>query len=159
MERAATFFGRAGEIIQDFTRWLILFVRRYPLFAVFYLAVYMWCVFGFANQTVTPPPPLPSAQNPVLPTNTAPAPVTAPPPAPVVPIAQAQALRNGNSIIVRWNRPVSSPSLYADSGKLTVDCQPPSQPKTCTAALPQQASQVEASWSEGGQRVKTNFRL
>lgn len=163
MERAASFFGRAGEVAQNFYRWLILFLRKYPLAALVYMAIFLWYIFSFANQSVQPPPPPPSAQYPAPPANTAPVPAaaTAPAPAaiPAIPVAQARALKNGNTITIRWNRPVVSPSLYSDSGMLTANCQPPSQPQTCSAALPQQASQVEASWLEGSDRVKTDFRL
>lgn len=154
MERAATFFGRAGEFTQNFYRWLILFLRRYPLAALAYLAIFLWYVFSFAAQPVAPPPPSPSAQYPT-PAATPVSVVPLPTPTPAVSVAQAKAYQNGNSITIRWNQPVSQQQLIASGSSLTANC----QPQICTATLPQQAYEVQASWRQGSEYFNTKFKV
>lgn len=157
MERATTFFGNLGELFQNAARWIIRFGRRYQIAPAAYLVAFFVCVFNYTNQSsVPPPPPPPSAQSsaPAAYTTTVP---TAPPLTPAVAVAQAQAYRNGNSVIIRWNQPVSNPSLSADGNSLSASC----QPQTCTASLTQQVpvNQVEATWNQGGQYFKKKFHL
>lgn len=157
MERASTFFGNLGETLQNIARWIIRFGRRYQIAPAAYLVAFFVCVFGYTNQSSVPPPPPPppSAQN-QTPAYTTTVP-TAPPLTPAVAIAQAQAYKNGNSVIIRWNQPVSNPYLTADGSSLTASC----QPQTCTAPLTQQVpvNQVEATWNQGGQYFKKKFHL
>lgn len=149
MERAGTFFGRAGEFTTFAIRWIIFFGRKYPLAAAGYLVFFVWFFFHSINQSSLPPaPPLP-------PRSTFPAPSPPPLPSPVISVAQAQAFRNGDSVIIKWSQPVSNPVLYADGNSLQASC----QPQVCTALISTQVNEVQASWQEGGQSFKKKFRF
>lgn len=149
MERAGTFFGRAGEVATSSARWIVLFGRKYPLAAAGYLVFFVWFFFQQINQSSLPPaPPLPQSS-----TLTAPSPL--PLPSPVVSVAQAQAFRNGDSVIVKWSQPVSNPVLYADGNSVQASC----QPQVCTVPVSAQINELQASWQEGGQSFKKKFRF
>lgn len=152
MEQAGTFFGRAGEVATSSARWIVLFGRKYPLAAAGYLVFFVLFFFQQVNQSSLPPaPPLP--QSSTFPTSSAPSPP--PLPSPVVSVAQAQAFRNGDSVIVKWSQPVSNPVLYADGNSVAASC----QPQVCTVPVSAQINELQASWQEGGQSFKKKFRF
>lgn len=149
MEQAGTFFGRAGEFTTFAIRWIISFGRKYPLAAAGYLVFFVWFFFQQINQSSLPPaPPLPQS-------STLPDPSPLALPSPVVSVAQAQAFRNGDSVIVKWSQPVSNPVLYADGNSVAASC----QPQVCTIPVSTQINELQASWQEGGQSFKKKFRF
>lgn len=152
MQRATTFFGNLGEFLTNAARWIIFTGRKYPLAAAAYLVVCVFGFFNYLNQSALPPPPPSLTQNPTPLTPTA-----APPPlsAPVVGVAQAQAYKDGNSVIIRWSQPVSNPSLYVGGFSLQASC----EPQSCTTSISPQTTELRASWQEGGQRFRKNFKF
>lgn len=149
MEQAGTFFGRAGEVATSSARWIVLFGRKYPLAAAGYLVFFVWFFFQQINQSSLPPaPPLPQS-------STFPDPSPLALPSPVVSVAQAQAFRNGDSVIVKWSQPVSNPVLFADGNSVQGSC----QPQVCTVPVSAQINELKASWQEGGQSFTKKFRF
>ena len=156
MESAATFFGKFSELTVFAVRWIIYFGRKYPLAAAGYLVFYAWFFFlqAKSSQSNLSLPPSPQQQRPTSFASSSPIP--APPiPSPVVPLAQTQAFRNGNSAIIKWSQPVSNPMLYTDGNLLQASC----QPQICTVSIPAQVNELQASWQEGGQSFKKKFRF
>ena len=156
MESAATFFGKFSELTVFAVRWIIYFGRKYPLAAAGYLVFYAWFFFlqAKSSQSNLSLPPPPQQQRPTSFASSSPVP--APPvPSPVVPLAQTQAFKNGNSAIIKWSQPVSNPMLYTDGNLLQASC----QPQVCTVSIPAQIKELQASWQEGGQSFKKKFRF
>ena len=155
MERASTFFGIFGQIIQNSVRFIILVGRQYQILPAIYLVVFSVVFVSYANQPVTPPSPTPS------PTDTPSAPNSTPPnsaptfPPSAVEVAIAKAYKNGNSITVRFDKPVLGVRLLVDGDLATSKC----EAQTCTATLSEQALQVQVSWHQGGDSFQTTFRL
>jgi hypothetical protein len=148
MEQASSAFGRIGALAAFAAKWIIWFTRKYPLAGAAYLVFYVWFFFLRADVPVPPPAPLP--QSPAYP----------PPEAPVLPpavqpVAQAQAYRDGNQVIIRWSSAVQEQRLSINGQTLTANC----QPQSCTAPLPPNAEQVQATWKEANQSFNKTFRF
>lgn len=159
IDRAKTFAGGLGETLANSARWVIFFGRKYPIAAAAYLIFYALFFFLQASQPGLPPLPPPVPQSSPF-SNTSPiaaSPLAPPPPPdPVMPLAQASAYRNGNSVVVRWNQPVTAPQLYADGALLSsVTC----EPQMCTAPVSGRVYQLQAAWQQSGQKVKKVFRF
>ena len=159
IDRAKDFAGGLGGTITNFLRWVIHCGRKHSIVAAGYLVLYAWFFFhnASARQPDFPPPLPPVPQTSASPDTSPIAAPLAPSPSPasVVPLAQAQAFRNGNNIVIRWNQSVSSPQLFADGALLTATC----QPQTCTAPVSGKIYQLKAEWQESGQPVEKIFRF
>jgi hypothetical protein len=156
MERGSTFFGIIGLIVQNSLSWIIRFGRKYQIVATAYLVIFFVSIIGYANLPVTPPTP---ATNPPSPSVPDPVPVPNPVPTfslpPAIDIAQVKAYKNGNSLTLRFDKPVADVQLIIDEQALTADC----KPFICTATVEQEAMQLQVSWSQGNESFRTNFRL
>lgn len=161
MERASTFFGVFGSIVQNCVRHLILIGRRYQIVPAIYLVVFFVGIISIGNKPVLPPSsspvpasPSPYSSNPTPYSNPAPAYTPAPPPAIVA--AQVKAFKSGNTVSVRFDKVVSQVQLSFDGGNsFTPTC----EFKTCTATVPEETLQVQVTWNEGVESFSINFRL
>lgn len=140
LERIVSFFSRGA-------RWIILFGRKYPLAACIYLIGCMWVVFFLGNLSASLSPIAPTAS--LSPSRSVTA-VT-----PVAPMAKAMAYRNGERVVIRWDRGVEVPQLMADGSRLTANC----SSTQCMTNVSKNASQLIVTWQESGQLFRKTFRL
>lgn len=180
MERRSTFFGIFGQIIQHTLRRLILFGRQYQIVAASYLIAFCIGVITLANQPVSLPPlPPPTPQtSPVAGSPTAqsstPASSNLPSSTPnsnpepesasystnaqapsAVAVAQIKAYKNGNSLTLRFDKPVVDVQLVVDEIVLKAEC----KGLICTTNIEPEAMQAQVFWSQGGERFRIDFRL
>ena len=159
MERASTFFGIIGVIVQNSIRWIIQFGRKYQIVPAAYLVVVSITLISYANQPATPPtsapstPPVPSTQDPAPAPN--PAPTFSPPPPPAIEVASAKAYKNGSSITIRFDKPVTEVRILVGGTSLAPTC----ELQICTATMPEEVLQVQVSWYQGVEKFRTTFRL
>jgi hypothetical protein len=164
MERTSTFFGIIAVIVQNSLRWIIQFGRKYQIIPAAYLVVFFVSIIGYANQPATPPPPtpapevpstppIPATQNPVSELN--PTPALSPPPPPAIEVASAKAYKNGNSITIRFDKPVTEVRILVGGTLLAPTC----ELQICTATMQEEVLQVQVSWYQGTESFSTNFRL
>lgn len=170
-----TFFGIVGQVVQNTLRLIINFGRLYPLAAASCLVTLTFTVYSYTPRPVEPiAHPAPSSSSSVpepseapvaVPTPASTTPSTAdyysvpvpPIPPPVVDVATPKAYRNGDTITIRWNKPVSRVQITVDGFLLKPDCEG-RVGNICTAILAQ-GSELEVSWWQGTNDFSTKMRL
>lgn len=156
METTKTFFSMAGAYAGYGAKWIIWLGRKYPLFAAAHLALAIWFLFFFdnSNQTTNLPPPVPPVSN--APSSFTPSSSPVSPTTPVAPVLQAatvRAIKDGNTLTVKWNQPVEQPKLFVDGRFLAANC----QPQFCTVVLDKPVQQLQARWEQSGQPFEKTF--
>lgn len=149
METTKTYLSIAGAYLEYAAKWIIWLGRKYPLFAAAHLVLSIWLLFFFGKSSQTtnlPPsvPPVSSNPSPVSPTD---------PVAPVQIAATVRAIKDGDTLTVKWNQPVESAQLFADGNLLSANC----QPQFCTVTLSEQVQQLHARWEQSGQSFEKTF--
>ncbi|NMG11118.1 hypothetical protein [Brasilonema sp. UFV-L1] len=166
MEPRGSFFGILGQIIQNSVRYLIRLGRKYQIVAAAYLVIFCTTCISLGNQKVSPPPaPTTPGTTPSEPP--VPNPPYAPSPSPetnpaspsptrsAIDVAQVKAYKSGNFLTIRFDKSVADVQLSVDNQSVSLNC----AAKICTATLPEEVSQIQVSWSQGGENFSTKFRL
>ena len=142
---------KASTRISNFTKYLILLVRKHRFLGKLYL-VFFGIILGFQLFFTSPKSPLEASSNinPVTSGNY---------PSPIANTSQAKVFKNGDRITIRWDKPVFDVVFRADNRRIKPDrynC----QLDFCTIDNWNQKSEIlKARWTENGQLFSQQFRF
>lgn len=153
----STRVAKTTNFINNSAKFIILKVRKFRFLGWGYLILF--CFFFLASlvslyQSNLPVSQVPNLPNPPSNTNPAPDPTSI-----VIEGSQSKAYKTGNEVTIRWDNPVFDTSFRVDNRRVRgedVNC----QLDFCTLnLLSDQASIVQASWTENGEQFSKEFRL
>lgn len=132
-------------------RYIVFIGRKYPLIAALFLLFYAFFFLKSLNISSSRNLPLPSTPSysnnqPITPTPT---------PTPVIEAAQATAIKNGSTLVIRFSKPVKNPMIAANGKKLDFEC----QERTCNVNLSEPLSQINLSWWQESKLFEKDFRF
>lgn len=152
-DRATSLFARLKVYAVFLIRYIVFIGRKYPLIAALFLLFYAFFFFRSLNLNTSSNLPI-SNNNLPLP-NTSTYSNTQPNPTPVIEAAQATAIKNGSTLVIRFSKPVKNPTIAANGKKLDFEC----QERTCNVNLSKPLSQINLSWWQESKLFKKDFRF
>lgn len=160
-DRASSFFAKLKVYAAYTVRYIVFICRKYPFLAAIFLVFYAFFLYKYLSpgnlpilqlnqQTIPQQTSLPTTSTQQNSSQT-----ISPTPAPVIEAAQVTAVQSGESLSIRWDRPVQDPVVYADNATLETNC----QPQTCDVILFKPADEIKVRWKQDGERFEKSFKI